>query len=549
MSNIGRLPQPVVEQILGEVLNNQALDAWSWKQQLSLLNVCRQWREIALPCIYALCFIKIREDFVYDSDSNEFDSDDSDSEDARVVLESSVNATVVRGFCHYVQHMHITLLWPSDPLVYIEEVLRMLGTHSADWTSVTTLSITFSSASSDERNTSYVRTCRVKKAVAKSAKRIAALMPCITTFNVHGYTSNGMADIFVRQLAESYSKQLQTLKCNIPLTLSGLHLSEALTHLHLQLDSGSSRLVSQFHAGSLRSLVLTNVPCNFSWRYFIGDSADEENSATFHQLESISVSYTTQPDKHKNTVFDGYKLNFPKLANISTQNCPANCSLLRAASHPLTLCSVSVTGPFSAFTALCGMRITCVGDLNVAITSIGESNMPGFYKAANQLFGGNKVSKILKLSLPQCGFVLDPQNIEWNNMTELVCQDSIEFSDLVSLIPRLPRVVKLDITSVTFGNLPVALLHQASNMDQSNSGRAPTESLNAQIKELRLFVSAYEYQVEQVVSAVQYLIVRIPSLRVLHLAEYIHQDILKFIERVKQQYPHVGNITVKHAFR
>ncbi|KAJ1936649.1 hypothetical protein GGF37_005524, partial [Kickxella alabastrina] len=88
MSNIGRLPQPVVEKILGEVLNNQALDAWSWKQQLSLLNVCRQWREIALPRIYALCFIKIREDFVYDSDSSEFDSDDSDSEDARVVLES-----------------------------------------------------------------------------------------------------------------------------------------------------------------------------------------------------------------------------------------------------------------------------------------------------------------------------------------------------------------------------------------------------------------------------------------------------------------------------
>ncbi|KAJ2837767.1 hypothetical protein J3B02_006404, partial [Coemansia erecta] len=244
---------------------------------------------IAQPHVFGTCFIKLREEYNYDSD----DVSDSDSDQNYVFMDTNIDRIVANGDFQWTKTMHIVLLWPFNPLAYISEIINKLETKNADWSSVAKLTIWLTSSTFD-KDTEMPKNESIDNAVKEAAHVFLQLFPNIARLNIHAYTLNGLAEIFVSQLSNYYAPQLRAFKCNIPISLSHLHFTNTLMHVDLQFGPETSSLLSQVHAGSLKSIVLSNLSSDFTWRYFIGDGADGKNDITFHQLETLSLSYAGQ---------------------------------------------------------------------------------------------------------------------------------------------------------------------------------------------------------------------------------------------------------------
>ncbi|KAJ2706041.1 hypothetical protein FB645_001904 [Coemansia sp. IMI 203386] len=539
MANINSLPSSIVEKILKQTLDVYDLTSWSWQNQLRLLAVCRQWREIAQPHVHEMCFIKLREEFGYDSDVSD---SGTDIDDSYVLLDTNIDNVAANGLCHWAKHMHISLLWPSNPLAYINEVISKLQTSNAQWSSVTKLTVWLTSSTSDLDTAERLKSEPLDNAVIKSAQVLLEQLPNISRLNIRAYTMNGLAEIFVSQLAAHYAPQLRTLKCNIPLPLSPLHFSDILAHLDLQFGPETGGLLSQVHAGSLQSIVLSNVPVDFAWRYFIGDAADGKGNIAFRQLESMSLSYAGQLNRHRDVnADDPYCLHFPKLKNISIQGCPENCEILYAKAYLSKMNSISITGSYSAIRALAAMDIVSADSLFISITSISGQDIDDvFYETTNRLYGQSLVSRWSKLVIPRCSRSLDPRQIGWCNMTELVCHDCIEFNSLVELIPRLPQAKKLSFAQITFEEDPLGIVEESVFAKQLVS---PFDSC---LKDMYLYIDTEVYPAA--LAAVKHLLVRIPSLSRVYLPHDMHLVMEKFVKRAQFEYRHLSKVKIEHAF-
>ncbi|KAJ1813049.1 hypothetical protein LPJ75_003360, partial [Coemansia sp. RSA 2598] len=454
MTHINSLPAAILERAFKHSLDAYDLTSWSWQSQLQLLAVCRQWREIAQPHVYGMGFIKLREEFGYDSDCSD---SGTDGDESYVVMDTNLGKIAENGRTHWVKNMHIVLLWPLNPLAYIDEVIRKLQAGNSQWPSVAKLTIWLTSSTCD-LDTAALKGEPLDSAIIDAARVLSDLLPSVVRLNIRAYTLNGLAEIFVSQLTGRCAPQLRTLKCNVPLPLASLHFSDTLAHLDLQFGPETGRLLSQVHAGSLQSIVLSNVPFDFTWRYFVGDGADGKDNVTFHQLETLSLCYAGHLNKHRDAgiIDDPCCLHFPKLKNIIIQGCPEYCEILHAKTYPRKLNSVSIAGPYAAIRALATMDIVSADSLLVSITSVGNQDLvDGFYETANRLYGRLLTSFWSKLVIPRCSQSLDPRQISWTNISELVCRDHIEFNSLVDLIPRLPRAKKLSFAQITFDKAPL----------------------------------------------------------------------------------------------
>ncbi|KAJ1644300.1 hypothetical protein LPJ64_003999 [Coemansia asiatica] len=444
------------------------LTSWSWQSQLNLLAVCRQWREIAQPHVFGTCFIKLREEYNYDSD----DVSDSDSDQNYVFMDTNIDRIVANGDFQWTKTMHIVLLWPFNPLAYISEIINKLETKNADWSSVAKLTIWLTSSTFD-KDTEMPKNEPIDNAVKEAA-----------------------------------------------------HVS----------------LLSQVHAGSLKSIVLSNLSSDFTWRYFIGDGADGKNDITFHQLETLSLSYAGQLNsKYRVNSTDHCCLHFPRLKNLAIQNFSEHCEILHAKTYLQKMQSISIAGAFSAIRALAKMDIVSVDSLIISITTINDHDYSdGFYEATNRLFGKQLISYWSKLATCPSNHLLDPRLTSWHNLSELNCHDSIEFNSLVELVSRLPRTRKLRFAQITFANEPLDIVKE------SVFSKELVDPLDTRLEDLYLFINTDVYPMA--LAAVKYLVVRTPLLKQVYLPQDVHLAMEKFVKRAQFEYRHLSKVKIGHAF-
>ncbi|KAJ2559300.1 hypothetical protein EV175_000410 [Coemansia sp. RSA 1933] len=142
-----------------------------------------------------------------------------------------------------------------------------------------------------------------------------------------------------------------------------------LTHLTLELDKISYKL-PKIYAKPLRDLHLRDVPGDFTWHCF--HDGLTTGRIEFTNLETFILAYQDQTDDQKAKSlkyskqarpYGSYMLRFPKLSELTIENCPVDCDILFTDTMPSHIKLLDIDGGVNAIVAVSKLRCEKVNDL------------------------------------------------------------------------------------------------------------------------------------------------------------------------------------------
>ncbi|KAJ1846086.1 hypothetical protein LPJ57_009101, partial [Coemansia sp. RSA 486] len=288
MPDVSTLPTLIVQKIIGSAAEPLINSLVTWRDALPLLAVCRSWRIISKPIIYAKVFIE----------GNEMRGVSERFKHQSQVLDRAINTNIdLVAFTDNSQLVrHIAVEFKAFSCLQalvgsktIENYLR-----AKDWSGVNSLSVKLAAnyisygISSDSIDSFTVSTKDFCDTLFKSANGItdlvvdirSTLQPCVA---------------FGEALIQTYLDQLKSFKCSAEMLSNITVIPDQVSKLTIEFGSEHLIPVPKVNATSLVQLEILSAPDNFELAMLV--DFEGKQAVEFCNLASLKINY-------KNSFYD-----------------------------------------------------------------------------------------------------------------------------------------------------------------------------------------------------------------------------------------------------
>lgn len=446
------LPELVASRIL-RLLKIARNDVVGFKQQLSLLAVCQQWRQITLPWVY-------RDMFIYGQPTKD-----------SLCLVS--NAELLKPYRLLVKGLKVNVRHQAALFHQVlGQFLQHLSTDPTglppDYHSKLVLAevpnVEFEEEEEEEAEEFHIfRQSRVMNeellgVMSKVVGDFAKHFTNVTQLDITILSSSGTAAQLTKALLEAFDSQLRIFKCRIHAPFSITRLPTNLTKLDFTCHYMSSPRVMFINPLPLESLCLRNIPNLFSWRQcFLGTQDTTDKPIVLPNLKHLMIAHSQNIDLEHFAKIAGHSepvwksdnppepLQTPALKSLYIRSrgyCDSIIALEKVPSH---LDTVELVVDGETICQMDNMPVHSIGTLH--LSTCRDPCLDGseqIYRAANHWFEQIETRN----AYANLGDIYreewKAQLMDWRNVTTLAL-DSMESNELVSLLSKLPMLQNIQV--------------------------------------------------------------------------------------------------------
>ncbi|KAJ1726460.1 hypothetical protein LPJ61_005172 [Coemansia biformis] len=529
--NLHDLPEDILICIIKATAHAYIHEAGRWGSSLTLLAVCRTWRQLGRPLIYGGLYVHYS-----DSDVGIRTTDDDVVIDGPASGRLMTNADLVAavGAVDHVKYIDIAISCIAEPLQALGHALDVLEGVSHRWPAARKVALDIHHAEGDQ-GSHGIGGARCEASIQQTASRFASLLPSVRRLIFDGHPLLVTKTLYGR-LASAYASQLQSLDSKLTMVLPDGQALVNLSVLSIDFGSGRSCLIPRVATDALGSLSLSGIPDYDVWLSFAdGPHATE---AVFANLKHLSISYGFG-------VFDGaesarpshIKLAFPRLKSLTIKNVYSHCPVIAHGVFPLQLDLLDAECSSAIFGLLGRVRFRAIR--KTVISAIcDDATLLGVLPEISRIAAVTSSSITSKLSVISGQLDARDVNVDWRGISALHILASASFPAVLTIIARAPMLRELMVHDL--------MLDGTGTHDTAQPLADPQHALppciDVKLTHLLLSYRRHMFPVESAVAAVRYLALHMPLLKRLTAWYVPPAAISEFVEEHSVRYPHLKNI-------
>ncbi|KAI7832903.1 hypothetical protein BX661DRAFT_178756, partial [Kickxella alabastrina] len=546
------LPVVVRERVIQLVVEENSVCLATWKENMKLLAVSHEWREMAKRLVYKNAFIT-------NNGSEEKESNNSDTKVPKLftnigLIQSTNNVHMVKHFDLYLQEHQLTI-------ASLQQLSQIFNFTSTKWENVKFFNVSMyldyrSRSVNDDHEYVFAQCPELEKPMGRFANRMIQHMPGVTGLRLKSHECDRVAGVFCNKLANAYARQLAFLDCSMELTFTvGGAFSDKLEHLSIRprMAAGSRRLLPRVNPGALRYLMLGGLSADFSWKYFEDGWSRNGNgngNVQFDNLTTLELNFETMMDdievamsrmQHASLHTDETQLNvlFPKLADIVINGNPIDSKIITSASMPSHIDSLTVMESLETLKVSSELQTFSIGRLTAILNLDYYTSKSEFYRITNHLFGRSSNCQEVVLELRNIPFDLDPKRLEWDKVMELTISNVIDYTLLTQVISSLPNLQDLVVSQLSSNEVADDML-SVNCVDNENELKIKTECLRS----VWFLNPADDSLNEACALCVHHLALQVPSLANIRTFYFGRDEMYDLVEEFQHDYPHLQMLNI-----
>ncbi|KAJ1895136.1 hypothetical protein LPJ66_004771 [Kickxella alabastrina] len=353
----------------------------------------------------------------------------------------------------------------------------------------------------------------------------------------------------------AYGTNLKHLSSRYSLPQNISSFSRDLTHLEVKINQSSLRLLPQVHARSLQTLILEDVPLNFSWKYFQQNDSSKPGRINFSSLTELDMQFqyifeefeyeesAPRLSQPKNSSSQATKCTvlFPKLENLSISHYSADAELSFEAAYPRHMKSVLLKSSVVPPNVFIKSGICSIDKLEVIMLNVQAEYTDSFYSLTKHLFSNIMLRDSSYLVFSEAGFTLDVRQCKWGNLKSLQLLGRIEYAMLRQLICKMPKLESIAVHELAFSAAGPAVSFSLDPSDHALEALSPWET---SITSVNVLFLALNSRAEAVKMCIGQLLLCATSLELLDINGGEALDLRLFADRFKPHYAHLRTIEI-----
>ncbi|KAJ1893097.1 hypothetical protein LPJ66_005957 [Kickxella alabastrina] len=562
--HITRLPLIVTEKILQEAARTHSNKSYLWKNKLYLLAVCHEWRNIASGIVYRNAFVE----GIVKYDSNHEEHPNNVTFSTNIDLITSLDKT------HYVREVAVCLDAVKFIVPFVQQIDRLFQFYASSWLGVSSLRLDLYSVISGTDNDSdddddaddIIDNNEYGNEVVMQGGKQMYVEELVSTIvlnmpNVKRLILDSDGDLVnLSKTAKStlfgaYGTNLKHLSSRYSLPQNINSFSRDLTHLEVKINQSSLRLLPQVHARSLQTLILEDVPLNFSWKYFQQNDSSKPGPINFSSLTQLDMQFEylferfeyeggaprlSQPEDGGSQATKCTVL-FPKLENLSISHYSAGAELSFEAAYPRHMKSVLLKSSVVPPNVFIKSGIRSIDKLEVIMINVQAEYTDSFYSLTKHLFSNITLRDSSYLVFSEAGFTLDVGQCKWSNLKSLQLLGQIEYATLRQLICKMPKLESIAVHELAFNAAGAAVNFSLDPSDHALEALSPWETSITSVNVLFLALNSCA---EAVKMCIGQLLLCATSLELLDINGGEALDLRSFADRFKPHYAHLRAIEI-----
>ncbi|KAJ2783900.1 hypothetical protein H4R18_001456 [Coemansia javaensis] len=522
--HINSLPDDILAMVLKKSLSSASSRTEEFVLGLSHLAVCRRWRHVAFPNIYGVVFVQCIEDRVaeddYDSDGNS--NSDSDREllieEEMVTYSTKTNMglAVHTGCAGAAKRAELTVHFSGDPLLGLQEILRLMGMVSPRWAGIHSLEIVMNPRSPHyRRNHCILR--RHTAHIQRLCAALAALIPGVRSLALDTVPWPTTLQALGTQLAGIYAEQLHALDGVDRFAADDAAFIQ-LRRLFCTHTQDTKGFLARVCPATLEAMRADQPPADHPWPALGVDSG--ARAIEFPRLRVLDLAYQHGGTSDGSEAQSPGALRFPRLERLRV-HCPRGpCPFLERAELPRQVALVRIACTAHALRTLASMPFTVTRHIELDAHALAGSPRDAFAHINRILDKAREGCTGVVLSVSDSSLPVLPESLTCTALTALRVLAPTGVATMIGLIQALPALVELAFGCIKFGPLGVSI--------PAPDGPAPAP-LSAGLRRLDLGSDIDEHLPDLIVPVVKYLLLAVPTLTRLALVDMPQQPMLEFI--------------------
>ncbi|KAJ2712820.1 hypothetical protein H4R19_002560 [Coemansia spiralis] len=527
------LPEDILAIVLYQRLYKSSDRVLEFKDNLPLLAVCRLWRRLAIPMVYANAHIQYGGGSQYKGRLPV-----SEEEPADVMVKTNLDLIAKVGCARAVKRIQIAINCLANPFPGWRDILHRMRAVESQWR-VVELNIAMHP---NHRRDDPRRLDVAKHAddIAEVGDALVGLMPDVRRLICDESTIGPIEDLLYGRLAGCYAGQLQGLNCcntiSMPPECQLTRLQAALiNHRH-----GADYPLPRIASGELIDLALANIPASHSWAPF--STGSDSRVIEFTKLKTLSTRYYSvaenngAPVRHR----DGHpwELHFPSLAKLSIYCAQDICSLLEYAVLPPRMESISVEVEPAVLYQLANTGLPATKKLSLVIPWRSGGD-PTVLHDINRLLEGVHENESVELRIDDEELPVVPESITCTALTSLSINWPTSIDNMLAFIEKLPKLQVL-----TFYSLDTSDIQADISVPEAEANATITP-LSTSLKALAINYDRERLLPDKAVAVAKYMLLRLPTLVKLFAVQTPREPMLGFVAAYAPQHPHVGGVEME----
>ncbi|KAJ2767562.1 hypothetical protein IWQ56_003279 [Coemansia nantahalensis] len=346
--------------------------------------------------------------------------------------------------------------------------------------------------------------------------------------------TDARVSLFFEQLAGHYAGQLRRFNCDYPAALPQDRRFAQLRRVWITGRETGDYTLPYMDPAILEELCIYNAPPSFDLGVF--GTGNGSSDIVFAALERFELSYrqsgSPQPTHQE---VGPRRFHFPHLRNVHIRCHFDRCSAVENAVFPAAVDSFSIAGSSVLLPAVAAMPLPSTRDLDVYVVRRSGSTR-NVFAAVDGILSSTRPSHKVQLCTQDERLPVPPECIAFFGLTKLVIYAPTRTRTIFELVQKLPRLVILAVFTWTLDDfLPDIAVPAPAEHE-------PIPPFNTKIRALHLGRQPLDEGQEQATLAVQYMMLRMPSLMDIYVDRVSAVQLGAFVSGYSRWYPHLPSV-------
>ncbi|KAI7831053.1 hypothetical protein BX661DRAFT_170230 [Kickxella alabastrina] len=339
------------------------------------------------------------------------------------IVGSDIPGIVMFGGQSHVKSVFFEVNTRESPLKLLGALVRDLQHTGVAWTGVKALHFRFCKHSVAIRG--YVPIVFNKNAsddILKLAADLVDRFPNVLELHTESLNSNVAISALVRHLVDKFAVTVTSLNHNLFYPISVPAFSDTLAHLSLIMSPWTVGSLPRVNADALKTLKLRSWLADYSWTSFA--NGQTSGSTSFAQLKKLSIGFLvnsqhTETDNGGSELGHSFQMSFPALEYLRLDNWTSDIKEISTALFPAYIPNIHVSGSIQAIKSFFWHKFSGFGNFKIGIECCDATDIDTFYETTNIFFNLLRIDGQAALDLVFDCYELDPNRINWTNLTFL----------------------------------------------------------------------------------------------------------------------------------
>ncbi|KAJ2681018.1 hypothetical protein GGI25_000324 [Coemansia spiralis] len=366
-----------------------------------------------------------------------------------VHLESRIAKTTDRAL-----EIHIT--YYDNPCWNLRTVIDMLKINKQNLRKVTYLNLILFAAHED-----FCQSDSEIDAIIPQLKMLAQelwmLVPNVNYIKCRDPSRGPVATAFQKEILKLYVEQLKQIHCKFAYLSHVTGFSKGLRVLKLRNSLLDQQMLPRVYSSKLERLSMHGIDKDFNWSIF--EDPYCLGHINFENLKDLSIlpnsrfvwDSTKRDFTHKGPELNfSYKITAPRLISLHIKLHPLIFSILSSATLPAALKELTISEKNGISVRMNNVKTKLLVESVFAKYAGDNSKDIGYLDLFRDLSSTAELAKRIRVTIDRPLKSTDIRGIGKAYFTHLYIQSSIEFTELLDLISRLPKLAILTARQATF---------------------------------------------------------------------------------------------------